>query len=159
MTTHAEHMRLMVGGARVELTGDPVHEIGRMSARIHELQDALASSRAELEGLIAAGQVNSERGRELLRLGHANQQDLGRVTARRHAAMVDARAEASPFPDAGPPVDNASAAALEKRTSSPLRADRLFRIRGCCFPPRRKRRGGHNPPLGSRATSCRNDAA
>jgi len=82
-----------------------------MSARIHELQDALASSRAELEGLIAAGQVNSERGRELLRLGHANQQDLGRVTARRHAAMVDARAEASPFPDAGPPVDNASAGA------------------------------------------------
>ena len=86
---------------RADLDDDPVHEIGRLTTRITELQGAVASAQAELEGLIASGRINSERGRELLRLGHANQQSIRQVTARQRAAMVNARSEASPFPAAG----------------------------------------------------------
>ena len=54
MGTHAEHMRLMVGGAgamkrrRVELEGDPVYAIGRLTTRTSELQGSLAAPHAGL---------------------------------------------------------------------------------------------------------------
>ena len=119
---------------RADLDDDPVHEIGRLTTRITELQGAVASAQAELEGLIASGRINSERGRELLRLGHANQQSIRQVTARQRAAMVNARSEASPFPAAGPPASQAGSGfdigtikELSKRVRKGVPADKRGR--------------------------------